>query len=189
MRQSWNPFRKDPIRPVLQAEFRDLFAKDGKVSWFVRLLQWITLLGPWGWQVIRSAEGDSVYMIRTYLTPMWLPIRCYLHQIRRSDEARDPHNHPWNVAVSLLLSGGYYETRFFIDRDYLAVGRHIEAPALNKIGVDTFHRIDLIDERPVWSLFFVGRRTRDWGFRTSSGIYVPWQDYNAVTKGSRDVQG
>ena len=57
---------------------------------------------------IIGVDGQP-YLRRYYiLKTRWF--RIYLHEILRSDEDRDCHDHPWNF-TSIILKGGYWETR------------------------------------------------------------------------------
>lgn len=116
-----------------------------------------------GWPKHRSIvdpclPGKRPLLVRYYLlrTP-WFAI--FLHHLLRSDNARDPHDHPWTF-VSVLLSGGYWENtpsgRFWRRRWSV-----LYRPAT------WLHYLEL--ERPVWTLVFRFRTVREWGFSTPRG--------------------
>lgn len=88
------------------------------------------------------------------------PFDLYLHRFHRSDDDAALHNHPWEWAVSFVLSGGYTEER----REGDKVIRRIVRPfSFNFIRGEDFHRVDLVDH-DAWSLFLVGRKVDTWYF-------------------------
>ena len=101
----------------------------------------------------------------------------YLHHFRCSD-ARSLHDHPKRF-VTIGLKGGYVEE--WLDT---AFGRHwtrrrqFRAPWIRAFDAQHIHRV-----RPsrsgCWTLAFVGRKTRDWGFLRNYR-WIPWQRYREV---------
>lgn len=80
-------------------------------------------------------DGDTPYLERYYVgSPFGL--RIYLHRFVASDPDRGMHDHPWQWALSIILSGWYYEER----RDTLP-GRPRMVRRLNWLRGDTFHRV------------------------------------------------
>ena len=117
---------------------------------------------------------------RWWLIPRNRWFNIYLHHFLRSDDDRALHDHMY-VNVSILLSGSYFE--------HLADGT-VEmrmpwrpwyfwrlVPRLPK----TAHRIELIDNSPVWTLFITGPRVREWGFHCPKG-WVPWHIFTSGDK-------
>lgn len=105
-------------------------------------------------------DEDRAYLERYYVGTV-LGVCFYLHQFVASDPDRGKHDHPWPWAVSLILSGWYWEeTR---------AGR-VMRRWLNFLVGDTFHRVVLNDDgngnpRPVWTLFaHRALRVKEWGF-------------------------
>jgi len=129
---------------------------------------------------IMSADGTSCYMGRWWLfNPYpssdgpkrsgwgWLP-SVRIHHIRRPDQDRDHHDHPWN-ARTIILKGWYCEERG--DRfTYRVPGN----TATLRFG--EYHRIDEVSPGGVWTLFITGRKRGTWGFRVD-GQKVPWRQY------------
>jgi len=131
------------------------------------------------------------YLKRWYVLPRlpwkaW-PIGMYLHQILRSDDERALHDHPW-PNISILLRGSYIEVvpvhtahfepwmTAYAEKRYLprnpgdvVVRRSTSA-----------HRLIIQHGHPVWSLFIVGPRIRQWGFWCKKG-FVHWRDFVAAT--------
>jgi hypothetical protein len=92
----------------------------------------------------------------------------YLHFFHRSDWSRNLHNHPSKFGAALVLRGGYIETR--IDDGGLTT-RYDRYPGdVNVITQTTFHRVELMDPKGSWSLFYIGPRSgKGWGFIQEDG--------------------
>lgn len=98
----------------------------------------------------------------------------YIHKFLSSDEDRALHDHPWN-SFGLILWGSYMEhvpldyekwkkgdrTEKIIKRNFL---NFVYRPA------ETIHRIELIDNKPVWTLFITTGKWREWGFWCPKGF-------------------
>lgn len=105
------------------------------------------------WFILGSkGEGDERRSLR-------------LHKIKLSDN-RYFHDHPWKF-VSVILWGSYMEHTPYGSRKF-------RPGMLNRKTATALHRLEL--DRPVWTLFFCGRRQRTWGFVTEKG-WVPWYEY------------
>ncbi len=121
---------------------------------------------------IRGFDG-SPYLSRT-LFPRVLGARPLLHRIWRADADRHLHNHPWEWARFLIVSGGYTEDRL--------AGTEVIRTALlpgdvNHISRHTLHTV--VDVLPnTWTIGIVGRRVQDWGFFVDGAI-VPHKEYFA----------
>jgi len=98
----------------------------------------------------------------------------YLHRFHRGDDDAELHNHPWRVAVSIILAGGYHEERRVGER----VERRLVKPGdVNVIFADDFHRVDLVEDE-AWSLFVAGPKLQGWGFWDRvSGRFTPWRQF------------
>lgn len=126
------------------------------------------------------------YMDRWWWLPRNAFLNVYLHIVRRSDDDRALHDHPW-WNFSCVLDGGYFE------HTILAGGIHkkVWTPA----GTMRFrwhgklaHRLELErnwsdvegtpDEIPVRTIFITGPVMRRWGFHDSSG-WVDAYDWDA----------
>lgn len=100
----------------------------------------------------------------------------WIHRFGQDDED-DPHNHPWEWAISFILSGGYIEWRFDPKTGRETV-RVLQAPAVNIIKHDTFHRVNLIGGEEAWSLFIPGPKTSSWGvIDMTTRTYRGWREY------------
>lgn len=108
--------------------------------------------------------GDKPYLERYFLCPLPFGGAAYIHRFLADDRDRGWHNHPFN-AVSLILSGSYYEE--FLQG--LAIHTRVRPPgALGVIGANHFHRVTLLPNedgsKEVWTLFIVTKRSGRWGF-------------------------
>lgn len=122
------------------------------------------------------SDNGSPYLERYFLF-QFLGWRCYLHRFVASDPDRGWHDHPWRLAVSLLLVGWYYESRTFETR---------KIRWLNILTADSFHRVVLKDvcpdaPREVWTLFFHTQEdVKLWGFMRGSkrSAQLAWWPYS-----------
>lgn len=100
----------------------------------------------------------------------------YVHRFHRGDDDAALHNHPWRLAASFVLAGGYVEERRV---GAVVVQRVVEPLSINIISDNDFHRVDLI-EHDAWTLFVVGPKVQSWGFwdrYDALGRVVPWREY------------
>lgn len=116
------------------------------------------------------------YLLRWWQIPRNPVSNAYLHCIRRSDDDRALHDHPW-VNLSILLRGRYIEHTIAAG----GVERRVERRAGDmKLRLPTAaHRLELIDGEECWPLFITGPRLRTWGFHCPTG-WVSWQRFTAV---------
>lgn len=132
---------------------------------------------------IMSPDGLDCYMGRWWLfNPYpasgaakrrgwgWLP-SVRIHHIRRPDQDRHHHDHPWN-ARTIILKGWYGEERG--DRILL---RMPGKTATLKFG--EFHRISTVSAGGIWTLFITWKYRGTWGFQVD-GQKVPWRQYLGV---------
>jgi len=149
-----------------------------------RLLNWIKNRG--GSRMIM--RDGKPYLERFYLfKSKWLTIVIHKFWANDPDE---PHDHPWHWA-SYVLRGCYFENHVDGTREY-------RTPGSLKIRRSTeFHRITMEDywaneteDGPAGlttTLFFMGRRHRDWGFlRGDKWINAKEYDRQAVEVQGRD---
>ena len=114
--------------------------------------------------VIPDRDTGDPYITRI-LFPRVFGMRPMLHHIHRPDYARDFHDHPWDVCVSLILRGSYDEERpapCHHDDCTETVTRRVRW--FNVIRDSDWHRITELHGN-VWTLFIAGERTQPWGFR------------------------
>lgn len=104
-------------------------------------------------------DPDEIYLKRWRIiqTPWWA---LYLHRMDGPDSRLTLHDHPWSF-VSIILRGGYWEHRLE-PRTRKIFRRH--RTRINVMRRDDFHAIESIDRTPTWTLLFVGKRRRTWGY-------------------------
>ncbi|MDB5967141.1 MAG: hypothetical protein JWQ72_3641 [Polaromonas sp.] len=146
---------------------------------------------------ITSADGADVYMYRYWLFNAysedagkksgegsekdnrrwaWLP-SIRIHHIRREDQDRDLHDHPWN-ARTIVLRGGYWELLLGSGRPGAPdrVRRARQVGDTGRLLFGEYHRITSVSAGGVWTLFFTWKYCGTWGFLVN-GKKVPWRQY------------
>lgn len=117
---------------------------------------------------IVSREGKVHFRRWRVVQTPWFAV--YVHNIARSDEERDLHDHPWPF-VSIILRGGYLEK--IADSTGVRTVMHAPGSVLFRRAEGEYHKITLWDG-PTWSLVFTGPRTHPlWGYKTEFG----WVDH------------
>lgn len=158
---------------------------------FHRLATWASNRPP---SFVIGDPADP-YLRRWHVIPRNPLLNVYLHHVRKSDEDRALHCHPW-ASVSVILNGQYIER---------LPARQSQDPALDyrpgctrdvlrPTGSITFrrsgrHRHRLIiapGGRPCWTLFVTGPAYRSWGFWCARG-WVHWRHF--VSDTNRGVTG
>jgi hypothetical protein len=84
-----------------------------------------------------------------------------LHRFVASDPDHAVHSHPWAWAMSLILVGGYRETRCLPNGT--RVEREYYPGDVNVILATDRHRIELLDG-DCWTLFLAGPFLQQWSF-------------------------
>lgn len=118
-------------------------------------------------RVIYDRSNNEPYLIRYYLLfkdrPHWFPFNIVLHKICKSD-IPILHDHPWGYAT-IVLKGGYMEHipgngcwYQKTDKRWRGTG-HIRFRSAKDL-----HWLEISNGTPCWTLFFMGKRCRDWGF-------------------------
>lgn len=114
--------------------------------------------------VVRYIGGrQDPYMVRTTaIASRWVDVNH--HRLHRPDAERDPHDHPWVIAVSVILSGWYAE-ELYDEQGKLIDTRVLRAGDVNVITHRTLHRIaEVAPGGATTSLFLGFGRVRKWGF-------------------------
>lgn len=139
------------------------------------------------------------YLFRWYLIRT-KRLGLFVHKFVRSDEDRALHDHPWSFLV-IPLWGGYVEhsdrliltkrgrqramREFVLNPDFLEMILSQREPVKRRVWPlistryrDTTyrHRVELINGRPSWSLFFRFTKTREWGFWPKDG-FIQWNKW------------
>ena len=123
--------------------------------------------------------GNNPYLRRWWIVPRNEFQNVYLHHGLRDDDDRALHDHPW-PNQSFLINGRY--------REVMPEGSFIrEAGSLISRRAEDAHRLELIDGEPFISLFFTGRKEREWGFHCPNvdgpPRWVHWRDFTAGENG------
>jgi hypothetical protein len=130
-------------------------------------------------------DAFDLYLTRYHLFRSKIA-RTFLHRIWRADKDRDVHNHPWPFAFAFILRGGYWELirkplRYQdIDGEIFGYEDVVRYHGPMSFSFEAFksgnyHRIIAVQPN-TWTLFFAGKRSRDWGFLTPEG-HVPSRTY------------
>jgi hypothetical protein len=108
-----------------------------------------------------KADEDYLWRLRVIQTPLF---GIYLHKLCGPDPRDTLHDHPWSF-TSFVLSGGYIE---FVPGPYYAQSRHVNHVNVKRFN-KSYHWIAELDRTPTWTLVFVGRRRRVWGYLDRDG--------------------
>jgi hypothetical protein len=120
------------------------------------------------YRLIPDRRTGADYMHRYYIflrDRKWFPFNVTLHKIVKSD---DPifHDHPWGY-MTIILRGGYYEHVPVFDsrgQKFAEYSRWRGPGSIIIRNANEYHWLELDEEKPTVSLFFMGRQQRDWGF-------------------------
>lgn len=118
----------------------------------------------------------AAYMDRWWRVPRNWATNCYFHIVRRSDDDRALHDHPW-WSFSIVLEGGYYEHTIaeggIHHREWFGPGRmkfrwtgrkahrlELQTAVVHQPG----HGVPYLQESPARTIFITGPVLRRWGF-------------------------
>jgi hypothetical protein len=116
-----------------------------------------------------SHIGD--YMERYWIIPYnkipFLP-SARIHHIKRSDDDRAFHDHPWWY-LTIILRGGYWEVTPLMDlskkTEHWYFKRTWRGPGSIIFRRHTdFHRLEVQEGQTCWTLFMTGKYKHQWGF-------------------------
>lgn len=134
---------------------------------------------------------DDIYMERVWLKKFTdtEPISVRLHNIRRSDDDRAMHDHPWEN-ISVVLSGQMIEVVPLSQdqpcmQDLTKYSQFIRKPGdiIARKATDR-HRLIIPEGQSVWTMFIMGDYQQHWGFYDPvKGIKVYWRDYLGLAPG------
>lgn len=142
------------------------------------ILKWLKTLFS-GEPHFRIGSPESPYLLRWWLIPRNPWFNIYLHKFLRDDDDRALHDHPWWF-VSLMISGGYVETRP-LPSPYGTMEFERHAPSIAFRHPTDRHRVALFKDKegkslPCWTIVLTGRASRTWGFWCPKG-FVPWHEF------------
>lgn len=150
-------------------------------------------------------EAIPVYMQRWWRIARNWALNCYFHIVRRSDDDRALHDHPW-WSFSIVLDGGYFEHEILAGGIHRKTwfgpgrmrfrwhGRKAHRLELKRVGMSDLVREighwpigkteeltldgDGLIELPATTIFITGPVLRRWGFHHESG-WVDAYDWDA----------
>ena len=118
--------------------------------------------------------GDG-YLLRWHLIPRNRFFNIYLHKFIGNDDDRALHDHPW-WSFSLRLTGLLRE-HYKPKNTFNWVVRNRLAPRFCFRSAIFAHRIELVGNKPAWTIFITGPVKREWGFHCPKG----WQHWSTMT--------
>ena len=137
------------------------------------------------YRLIPDRRTGQDYMHRYYLflkDRSWFPFNVTLHKIVRSD---DPimHDHPWPY-LTIVLKGGYWEHTPVFDNKGVMFTEFQTWRGPGSIifrKANEYHWLELENDKPATTLFFMGPQQRDWGFltntKTGKNRWIQWELY------------
>lgn len=125
---------------------------------------------------IRSKAGKLHFRRWRIIETPWFGV--YIHGIYQADQDKDMHDHPWDYA-SYVIKGGP-----FLEESMNSLGEKKELENMFpgdfiRRRAEHFHRIVKL-ESPVYTLFFTGRRRRNWGYAADGNRWVDHETYRNV---------
>ena len=127
---------------------------------------------------------EAPYLRRWWLIPRNGRFNVYLHNFLHSDDDSALHDHMY-YNVSILLRDCYRE--HFLDGS-VALRKPWRPWAFWRLTFRrpaTAHRVELIDNAPVWTLFLTGPRVREWGFHCPKG-WRHWREFTHARDAGQD---
>ena len=145
-----------------------------------------------------SAGSTGCYTAKWYRNPfVWfcqlLGVSVRVHHILSSDPGRDFHDHPWPF-VTIILKGGYFESRPRYDRSGLYLGAETKWHGAGSVlyrPAKAWHRLALWRDHyaipkdvviptrldSAWTLFIMGPYQQKWGFLSKPDAKTYYRDY------------
>lgn len=126
------------------------------------------------------------YLLRWHLIPRNRWFNIYLHKFIGDDDDRALHDHPW-WSFSVRLRGQlreHYKLPGLFEFSPFGCGKLIEiveermAPRFVYRPATFAHRLELVGNKPAWTIFITGPRVREWGFHCPKG-WVHWTKMTA----------
>ena len=125
--------------------------------------------------------AESPYLLRWFIIARNRLFNVYHHVIKRSDDDRALHDHPW-WSLSIVLDGSMLEV-LSADR---SVTRLLRQGDIVLRRASSAHRLEIRDGGFCKTLFITGPRIREWGFYCPKG-WKHWKDF--VAKGDTGSVG
>lgn len=147
---------------------------------WINLAKWIVASPQRVQWIIDRAQKTPYFNLPGYMNRWWLvmpssrlPFAVRVHHILRRDHDRDPHNHPWAFRT-IILDGWYDEA--LLQPDGSEDVRRVHAGMTQARDTKQYHRIEKISEGGVWTLFFMEKKSGEWGF-LQNGKHIHWREY------------
>lgn len=118
---------------------------------------------------IISKTGEVHFRRWELLKTPWGSI--WLHGIYKADQDKHLHNHPWDFK-SIVLKGSY------IEQTPLGNKRQYPGKFNSRNGAD-YHKILELLSPVVYTLFFVSKPKREWGYRVR-GEFIQHEKYREM---------
>lgn len=140
-------------------------------------------IAAWAEELMASRPPDFVigddYLRRWWVIPRSEGCNVYLHDIRKSDDDRALHDHPW-PNTSMIIRGGYIE--------HTPEGSFVRKAGdiVSRLATAT-HRLEIPEGESCISLFITGAKEREWGFHCPKG-WVHWKIFTDES-GSKTGRG
>lgn len=114
----------------------------------------------WDRFTVPNYDSDGNYLTRWRIiqTPFG---GIYLHRLDGPDPRTTLHDHPWPF-ISFVVRGGYVERH--LDPNTMQVTENRVVRRINRKHPFNAHAITRLLRTPTWTLLFVGRRVRTWGY-------------------------
>lgn len=123
-------------------------------------------------RVIHDCDKREPYLTRYFIIRSRL-FSIYIHHFHKSDEGYFLHDHPSDF-ITIILKGGYYE--WMKQGGFFKEWPHLRLPGdIIFRKAEILHRVELY-KNECWTLVFLFRRRRNWGFYTDKG-WVDSQEY------------
>lgn len=143
-----------------------------KQKWYKRIANWARENDRY--VTILDRDSKEPYLERYYILPRTYTLGLFqivIHKFWKSDDDGGLHDHPWSFCT-YILENGY--------KEHTPRGLFARKPGDIRFGSSKqLHRIELYEEgQEVWTLFFMGRKKKEWGFvSNSTGVWVHWQEH------------
>lgn len=129
------------------------------------------------------------YLLRWHLIPRNPWFNVYLHKFIGDDDDRALHDHPW-WSFSIRLRGTMKEhfqpSTFFFAGFFPDEPSYIRTPPRFCFRPPHFaHRLELVEQKPCWTLFITGPRLHEWGFHCPKG----WKHWRTMAKPTGETIG
>lgn len=137
------------------------------------------------YRLIPDRRTGADYMHRYYLLfkdRKNFPFNITLHNIVRSD---DPifHDHPWPY-LTIIIRGGYWEHVPLVNNNGKTFGETCVWRGPGSFiwrRANELHWLQLDNEKPATTLFFMGPQQREWGFVVKGprgrDKWIHWKEY------------